>query len=147
MRSSSRVGARWNRRSDAVLGSAEGAARDRGSASPIVVAAMAVIVIVSLVAVDGSAVMVASTTTGSVADLAALAAARADRDARAEGESPAKAVRVGCGAAREVASRNGAKVVSCLRGSQGSVDVTIEMRVHAWPTPLRASARAGALWG
>ena len=121
--------------------------RDRGSATPIVVAVLAVIVIVGLAAVDGGAVIVASAKNESVADLAALAAARVDRDLRAESASSGSALHAGCVAAREVASRNGVTMTSCLRGPRASVYVAVELRVRAWPLPLRASARAGPSWG
>ncbi|NYI40286.1 pilus assembly protein TadG-related protein [Demequina lutea] len=120
---------------------------ERGSATPLVVAVLAMIAIVGLSAVDGGAVMVASAKTESVADLAVLAAARVDRDSRAEGASAGSALQAGCEAAREVASRNGMAVSSCVRGPRASVLVTVELRVRAWPGPLRASARAGPSWG
>ena len=117
-----------------------------GSATLMVVSVLAVIVIVGLAAVDGGAVLLASGKTESVADLSALAAARVDRDARAETETSGSALKAGCAAAREVASRNGVTMVSCLRGARESVEVTVELRVRVWPTQLRASARAGPSW-
>jgi hypothetical protein len=112
-----------------------------------VVAVLAVIVIVGLAAVEGGAVIVASAKNESAADLAALAAARVDRDLRAESASSGSALHAGCEAAREVASQNGVAMTSCLRGPRASVDVAVELRVRAWPVPLRASARAGPAWG
>jgi secretion/DNA translocation related TadE-like protein len=121
--------------------------RESGSATPIVVAVLAVIVIVGLAAVDGGAVIVASAKNESAADLAALAAAHVDRDARAENASSGSALHAGCEVAREVASQNGVAVTSCRRGPHASVDVAVELLVRAWPLPLHASARAGPAWG
>jgi secretion/DNA translocation related TadE-like protein len=121
--------------------------RDVGSATPIVVAVLAVIVIVGLAAVDGGAVIVASAKNESAADLAALAAARVDRDLRAENASSGSALHAGCEAAREVASQNGVAMTSCLRGPGASVDVAVELRARGWPLPLRAASRAGPAWG
>lgn len=117
--------------------------RDSGSAAPVVVAALAIMVILGLAAVDAGAVMVAGTRTEAAADLAALAAARVDRDSRAEGASQASALQSGCEAAIEVASLNGATLTSCRRGPRMSVIIAAELRVRAWPAPLHASARAG----
>lgn len=116
---------------------------DRGSATPVVVAMLATIVIVGLAAVHGGAVVVAEAKVEAAADLTALAAARVDRDSRAEGERPASALRAGCEAAHEVTSQNGASLVECVRGPRLSVNVTVELRINAWPGPLRAYARAG----
>jgi len=121
--------------------------RDGGSATPVVIAVLAIIAIVGLAAVDGGAVMIADAKTASQADLSVLAAARVDRDSRAAGASPGAALVSGCAAAREVAALNGATVISCLRGSHNSVRIGVESRVRAWPVPLRASARAGPSWG
>lgn len=120
--------------------------RDGGSATPVVLAVLAMIAIFGIAAVDGGAVMVANARTDSVADLTALAAARVDRDSRAEGASSDSALHAGCDVASQVAAVNGATVVSCLRGQWASVRVTVEMRLRAWPLPLRASARAGPSW-
>ena len=117
--------------------------RERGSATPVVLAVLAVIVIVGLAAVHGGAVMVADVRAEATADLAALAAARVDRDSRAKGVSPGSALQAGCEAARAVTSRNGASLIACGRGPRLSVNITVEIRVQAWPVPLRASARAG----
>ena len=87
--------------------------------------------------------MIAGTKTEAAADLAALAAARVDRDSRAQGASAVSGLQSGCQAAIAVASRNGVAMTSCQRGPQFSVNVTVELRVRAWPGPLRASARAG----
>ena len=123
--------------------SGRGPSRECGSATPVVLAVLAIIVIVALAAVDGGTVMIAGTKTEAAADLAALAAARVDRDSRAQGASAVSALQSGCQAAIAVASRNGVAVTSCQRGPHLSVNVTVELRVRAWPDPLRASARAG----
>ncbi len=120
-----------------------GRSRECGSATPVVLAVMAIIVMVALAAVDGGSVMVAATKTEAAADLAALAAARVDRDSRAQGASAGSALQSGCEAATSVASRNGVAMTSCRRGPRFSVDITVELRLRAWPQPLRASARAG----
>lgn len=117
--------------------------RDRGSATVVIVALMAVIVTVALAVVGGGAALAAHAKSGSTADLAALAAARADRDSRAQGAWPAAALALGCGAASEVARRNGAALVSCRRGPHASVIVRVESPARAWPWPIRSSARAG----
>jgi len=109
----------------------------------VVLAVLAIIVMVALAAVDGGSVIVAATKTEAAADLAALAAARVDRDSRAQGASAESALKAGCEAAIAVASRNGVAMISCRRGPRLSVDITVELRVRAWPQPLRASARAG----
>jgi len=119
----------------------------RGSASPVVIAMLAVIMTVSLAVVDAGSVLIARAATSSSADLAALAAAGIDRDLRAEGYSRVTALARGCDAAREVASRNGATVVACRRGDRSSVLVTVRTRTRAWPAPLVASARAGPTFG
>ncbi len=136
------AGGRWH---DGAARTAKGAAlsSERGSATPVVVAVLAIIVIVGLAAVDGGAAMVGGAKTEAAADLAALAAARVDRDARAGGASPGSALQSGCEAAREVASRNGVALMSCLPGPRHSVNITVELRKRAWSRPLRASARAG----
>jgi len=119
----------------------------RGSASPVVVAILAVIITVSLAVVDAGSVLVARVATASSADLSALAAARVDRDLRAEGHSRVTALARGCDAARGVASRNGATVVTCRRGDHSSVLVTVHLQIRSWPAPLAASARAGSTFG
>lgn len=121
--------------------------RECGSATPVVVAVLAIIVIVGLAAVDGGSVMVADAKVEAAADLAVLAAARVDRDSRAEGASSEFALQCGCEAAREVASLNGVAMTSCQRGPRLSISIMVDMRVRAWPRPLRASARAGPAWG
>jgi len=120
---------------------------ESGSATPVVLATLAVIIAVSLAVVDAGAVLVARSTAASAADLSALAAARVDRDARAEGHSRGVALGTACDTARVVASRNGTTVVACQRGAQSSVILTVESHTGAWPVPLAASARAGAALG
>ena len=116
---------------------------DGGSATPVILAMLAVVVIVSMAAVHAGAVIVAEAQAEAAADLAALAAARVDRDSRAQGMPPGAALRSGCEAALDVASRNGATSITCVRGQRMSVDVTVEIPMRAWPLPLQASARAG----
>lgn len=121
--------------------------RECGSATPIVVTVLAALIVVGLAAVEGGAVTVASARTEAAADLSALAAARVDRDARARGASSADALRAGCEAAAQVASRNGVALSVCERGQRLTVTVTVELSTHAWPRPLRSTARAGAVPG
>lgn len=132
-----------DREGQALMASRWRGGSDRGSATPIMIAMLAVIVIVSLAAVHGGALIVADAKIEAAADLAALAAARVDRDTRAQGMSPASALRAGCEAARDVASQNGASSIACVRGPLMSVSVTVDVRLRAWPVPLQASARAG----
>ncbi|NTV39751.1 MAG: hypothetical protein HGA51_07320 [Demequinaceae bacterium] len=120
---------------------------ERGSATPVVVAVIAIMGIVGLAAVDGGALIVADAKVEAAADLAALAAARVDRDSRAQGASTGSALRWGCAAARDASVRNGVTVVSCQPGPRKSITIAVELRVRSWPMPLRASARAGPAWG
>lgn len=118
-----------------------------GAATPVVVSIIAVIVSVALVVVAAGAAVLTQVKTSSAADLAALAAARVDRDLRAQGVAPRDALVGACSEARSIASLNGGTVVGCVRGKASSVVVTVETHVNAWPRPVSASARAGPSWG
>jgi secretion/DNA translocation related TadE-like protein len=125
-----------------------GGARDaQGAATPVVLATLAVIVAVALTVVAAGSMVLAQAKTSSAADLAALAAARIDRDARAQGRTPSAALADACDEARAIASLNGAVVTQCERATGLSVRVTVTTRVDVWPEPVAASARAGPSWG
>ncbi|WP_291378819.1 Rv3654c family TadE-like protein [Demequina sp.] len=124
-----------------------GARHDEGSASPVIVALIAVVVVLAAAASHVGAGVIAHAQAGGAADLAALAAAQTDRDWRAQGASPAVALERACEAAKDLAHRNGATLSRCARGSGGSVMVVVRVRIPGWPDPASASSRAGPAWG
>ncbi len=112
--------------------------RERGSASLVVMAALAFAAILSLFVVDASRASAARGRAQTAADAAALAAAQ---------ELVLPSGREIADVAQEYASRHGADVVAC-RCAQGSDDVvvTVELEVTvpflAQTREVRASARA-----
>ncbi len=101
----------------------------------VLLAALAVVlIVVGALTARGHAVQGA-------ADLAALTAARAQRDGRD-----------GCADARETARLNGAEVTGCaVAGDEVEVVVTVDTRAEAgagvWRVTLRGHANAGVLTG
>lgn len=96
---------------------ARGALTDRGSASLLAGALIAVVVMGSLVVFGAMGLVVAAAGAQAAADAAALAAV-----------SPV--VVDACDTARRVASMNGARVVACgADGSRATVVVTVEVAV------------------
>ncbi|MGI8948612.1 MAG: Rv3654c family TadE-like protein [Ornithinimicrobium sp.] len=119
------------------------AARERGSATVLGLAVIAVVLSVWIAAVVLGAVILAGGRARTAADLAAVGGAQVLLNAAAE-ESGA------CGRVEQVARDNGADLVSCALRSPKSADQgpTIEVLVEvptglsAWPS-VQARARAG----
>lgn len=120
---------------------------DRGSASPLVLAVIGVVVALAGVTAHVGGAMVADARASGAADLAALAAAREDRDARAQGHPPAAALRRACDVAAAVADLNGATITHCTRGSRWSVTVAVSTSAGVGPWKALARSRAGPTWG
>ncbi len=123
-----------------------GAGGEVGSASPIVIAIIAVVVCLAGALAHVGAGLIADAQAQGVADVAALAAARVDRDSRAQGYTFAGSLARGCQTAAEVSARNGASVADCERGADASVIVVVNVARGGWSTSATASARAGAAW-
>ncbi len=94
---------------------------ERGSASIVVAAIVAVVVVLGLGAADLARVLVASSRAQTAADAAALGAAQ--ELAIPSGLDPA-------GVAAEYAARNGAELVAC-RCDSGTFETTVEVSVGA----------------
>lgn len=118
--------------------------RDQGSMSTTMVGAIAVVVAMLMAVVLAGGVALTQARVASAADLAALAAAAADRDARVQGSPDRVALGRGCAAARDLARRNDVTLSSCTRGATRSVIVTVSATSSAWPRPVYATARAGS---
>ncbi|GAA2165241.1 secretion/DNA translocation related TadE-like protein [Humibacillus xanthopallidus] len=110
------------------------AARDRGSASVIVIAVIGVIVVLSAGALMLAGAVRASHQARLGADLAAIAGAQHLRD----GASAAEA----CAVVARMATMNGTALQACSV-SGTAVSVTVVARSSSWPEPAIARARAG----
>ena len=118
-----------------------------GSASPLVVAMIAVVMVLATAASHVGAGLVADARAGGAADLAALGAARADRDLRAQGGSETAALERACDVAESLSRRNGATLTHCARGAGMSVIVSVQVPIRGWSHPSSASSRAGPAGG
>lgn len=116
---------------------------ESGSASPIIVAVIAVVMVLAAALAQVGAGLIASARAGGAADLSALAGAREDRDLRALGTGSASSLERACRVAEEVADRNGATLVTCARGAGSSVVVSVSAPIPGWPASATAHARAG----
>ncbi|WP_076260228.1 Rv3654c family TadE-like protein [Intrasporangium flavum] len=114
------------------LRSASGAARDRGSASILVLAVTGVLLAAGVAALVLGSVAVAGQRARLAADLAAIAGATGERSAHGRA----------CATAAAVARANGARLEVC---SSDGEDVTVEVSVEVpvWPDAARARSRAG----
>ncbi len=107
---------------------------ERGAATVLVVAMVAVVLVVGVAVAAATGLLVAHRRAQAAADLAALAAAVAWR----RGDDP-------CAAAEHVAAGNGARLTRCDRLG---ADVVVRVAVRApgdppWPAELVGAARAG----
>lgn len=123
------------------------AVSERGSVSPVIVAVIAVVMVLTAALAQVGAGLVASARASGAADLSALAAAREDRDLRALGAGSAWSLDEACNVAEQVSRRNGAALTACARAAKSSVVVSVSVPIPGWPTAARASARAGPTWG
>ncbi|WP_291381524.1 Rv3654c family TadE-like protein [Demequina sp.] len=120
---------------------------ERGSATPLVVGVIAVMMVIAAALAQVGAGLIADARASGAADLAALAAAGQDRDLRAEGVSPASSLTSACRVAKDVSGRNAATLTGCVRGAGSSVVVAVRVTIPGWPTAATARARAGSAWG
>ena len=104
---------------------------DRGSATVLAAASVAVLLVVAMFAVELGAAAVARRTAENAADAAALAAA----PLVLEGQQ------VACAAARELAAANGARLEECV---VVNLDVLVRTSVQAGLLGRRAGGRARA---
>ncbi|PKQ17968.1 MAG: hypothetical protein CVT68_05825, partial [Actinobacteria bacterium HGW-Actinobacteria-8] len=94
---------------------------DRGSASPVIVAVIAVVMVLTAALAQVGAGLVAAAQASGAADLSALAAAREFRDLRALGAGTARSLDQACDAAEQVSRRNGAALTACTHAANSSV--------------------------
>lgn len=110
---------------------------ERGSGTVLVVAAIGLVVVLSLAGIQLGAAAGAAHRARSAADLSALGGAAALQQGAGDP----------CAGALELAARNGARLVACAVGPAESVLVRVSADVRgAWPGVPRsasASARAG----
>ena len=123
------------------------APHESGSASPLIVAVIAVVMVLAAALAQVGAGLVANARASGAADLSALAASRQDRDLRALGMGAARSREQACRVAGQVAGRNGATVTACARGAGSSVVVSVSVPIPGWPNSATARARAGSAWG
>lgn len=123
-----------------------GLSDQRGSASPLVVAMIAVVMVLAAAASQAGAGLVADARASGAADLAALGAAQADRDLRAQGVSAAASLERACAEAEALSRRNGAILTRCARGNGRSIVVSVEVSIRGALRPASTSARAGPAW-
>lgn len=121
-------------------------ASDDGTVAPMTVAAVAVVATVALLLAGGATALQQGSRARGAADLAALAAARVDRDQRALGWSLGAALAEACAEAEAVAALNGARVEECSRGANASVIVTVSVPASGGARGAMATARAGPSW-
>lgn len=107
---------------------------ERGSATLLVVGAIASIMTLTTSALVLAAVIVATHQARSAADLAALAGAQRLEDAVAEDAA--------CAEARRVAQRNRAQLRGCAVDGM-DLEVIVAVTVRTWPSDAVARARAG----
>jgi secretion/DNA translocation related TadE-like protein len=130
-----------------LLPGARPAVCERGSASPVIVALIAVVMVLTVALAQVGAGLVAAARASGAADLSALAAAKEDRDLRALGAGSAWSLEQACDVAAQVSRRNGAALTACAHAANSSVVVSVSVPIPGWPTAARASARAGPAWG
>lgn len=106
-------------------------------------ASVAVLVTMGLGAIAVAGGATAREQAGSTAELAALAAARVDRDKRVGGVSDRAALRAACSAAADVTASNGGHLIACARAASHSVLITVAID-SPWGD-AKATARAGAV--
>lgn len=112
-------------------------ARERGSATVLVLAIVAVAMILAMAAVGLARAAQARGTAQAVADLAAIAAA--DRAQQPVPGDP-------CALAAQVVARNGAQLIGCSIGAGGMAQVSTALTVSplpGWTATATATARAG----
>jgi secretion/DNA translocation related TadE-like protein len=114
---------------------------DRGSATVVVVGALAVLVFGFAAAVTGAAIADASARAQGVADVAAIAAATIARDERALGRIGGSAP---CARAELVARANGVALAACDLTARGVVVVAVNERVGGGPGGLVVTRLATA---
>lgn len=111
--------------------------REEGSGTVLVVAAVGVLLILSIAGLQVGTAASAAHRARAAADLSALAAASAIQAGQGDP----------CGRASDLASRNGARLVECAVAAGESVVVRVSIGVTlAWPgvpDSAEASARAG----
>ncbi|MFC8504435.1 Rv3654c family TadE-like protein [Pedococcus sp. NPDC057267] len=114
-------------------------AHDQGSGTVLMVGVVAALFLLTVAGVAVASAVLAAHRARAAADLAALSGAVA----LGQGGAPSSA----CGAARVVAGRNGAVLVACSTGADGSLLVRTSTRVTvgvpAQPRAATALARAG----
>ncbi|MDN5795963.1 MAG: flp pilus-assembly TadE/G-like family protein [Intrasporangium sp.] len=108
--------------------------RDRGSATVLVVGAIAALLVMTAGALTVASVVTASHRARLAADLAAIAAAMSLRETNDPGSA--------CTRAAGIAAGNGGRVTAC-RTDGHAVTITVEVRASRWPSPAVARARAG----
>lgn len=122
-------------------------AGNRGSASPLVVAMIAVVMVLAGASAQVGSALVGEARASAAADLVALGAARTDRDLRAQGLTASSALAAACDVAASVAHVNQAALTDCSRGAGASVVVSVSVPIRGWPQPATATARAGPARG
>lgn len=110
-----------------------GAVLDRGAATVLALALVALVLMLTAGALAVGSAVVASHRARLAADLASLAGASAAQD-----RSSAAA----CSAAQQVARANGAVTQSCSVDG-ADVEVTVLVKASLWPAPAAARSRAG----
>lgn len=110
---------------------------ERGSGSVLVVAALGVVVVLSVAGLQVGAAASAAHRARAAADLSVLAAATAEQEGQPDP----------CAHASDLARRNGAELVECVRGVAESVEVRVSTTAAvSWPGVAKwavATARAG----
>lgn len=113
---------------------------ERGSATPAVLAALAVLVVIGMVIAGLLAAQADRVRTQAAADLAALAAARVPSGLLMDPPQTAAA----CALARQVAEKSGAGLAECWsEGTDVRVILTRQGRYIGIPWTVSARARAG----
>lgn len=116
---------------------------DEGSVVPVMVAVLAVTCVIGMIVTAWGGGLVRAAQARSAADLAALAAAQLDRDQRARGVSPDRALVAACARATDIAVANGASLDSCTRAVGHSVVVEVTVAAPRGLPAATAIARAG----
>jgi len=116
---------------------------DDGSAVPVIAAVLGAVCVIGILVTALGGGIVRAAQARSAADLAALGAAQVDRHHRALGATPARALERGCATAGELATANGAVLVSCERAPGLSVRVTVSVAGPRGTPPATAASRAG----
>lgn len=114
---------------------------DRGSMTLVTVGLVAVAAVLAVVVGVAGGLALGRTKAQGAADASALAAASDARDRRALGGAYRGVDAASCSVAREVASKWGATVASCVVGAGGVVTVSIDISVSLGD--VRATAKAG----